>query len=77
MQTLDPGTWNIVIAAAMIIVLLAIGAWVAYRRRQSHELRRRFGPEYGRTVRALGDRGRAAAALRTRDTRVAKLPLDA
>lgn len=75
MQTLDPGTWNIVIAAAMIIVLLAIGAWVAYRRRQSHELQRRFGPEYGRTVSALGDRGRAEAELRKREKRVAKLHL--
>lgn len=75
MQTLDPGTWNIVIVGAVvIIVLLAIGAWVvAHRRRQSRELQQRFGPEYGRAVSDFGDRGRAEAELRKREKRVAKL----
>lgn len=62
------------IAAAVIVVLAAV-LMVAVRRQRSARLRRRFGPEYERTVREAGSVRTAEAALQARATRVARLHL--
>ena len=61
----------LVVAAAAALVW----AYVDRQRRQSRRLKTRFGAEYGRTVRQLGDPARAEAELRKREARVAKFTI--
>ena len=63
----------IVIAAVFIVGLLLV-AWIISRRRRTELLQDRFGPEYERTVRAIGTT-RAEADLLEREKRVEKLTL--
>nr|HEV8314697.1 hypothetical protein [Burkholderiaceae bacterium] len=72
MDTLDTQTWSLLVALA-IIALVALAAWLFYRKHQSQRLRQRFGPEYDRTVTALGDRDKAEADLKRREKRVERL----
>ena len=58
----------VVVVAAVAIAL----AWSYRQRRRRIELRERFGPEYDRTVQAVGTTGRADALLEERASRVAK-----
>jgi len=55
---MEPTTWAIVAAGAVVLLLLLVLGLRARRRRRaaarSHELRDRFGPEYDRTVAARG-----------------------
>jgi hypothetical protein len=63
----------IVVAIAAVIAVVAIALAWSYRQRRRHvELRERFGPEYDRTVQALGTTGKADAVLEERASRVAK-----
>jgi len=56
MNTIDAQTW-IILAGVAVLILIALAAWFIYRRRkQSHRLKERFGPEYGRSVDDLGIR---------------------
>ncbi|HXD40810.1 MAG TPA: hypothetical protein VN649_09625 [Ramlibacter sp.] len=71
MNTLDTQTMAVV--AVVILALLAVGAWLYTRKRQSDRLIQRFGPEYGRAVDEMGSRSKAEAELRTREKRVEKL----
>lgn len=57
-------------AIIVVLILLVIGAIVFMRRRQSDQLKSRFGPEYGRTVDDIGDLRKAEAALAARAKRV-------
>ena len=69
----------IVVAILMIVAIAGLAIW-AMQRRRSQELRRRFGPEYERTVESAQDRRQAEADLRARQERVDALeirPLDA
>lgn len=68
MQNIDSTTVIVVVVVA-IIVALAVAWLVRQRRRQSH-LRKQFGPEYDRTVAAVGTGGKAAAVLEQREKRV-------
>jgi hypothetical protein len=62
-----------ILAVILVIAAAAALLWVyADRRRQSVRLKTRFGAEYGRTVRQLGNQGRAEAELRKREARVAE-----
>jgi hypothetical protein len=61
---------QIVIAAIVLVVVLA-GLWFWRRRRTSAELKSQFGPEYERTVQAVGDDKKAEAVLADRQKRVA------
>jgi hypothetical protein len=70
---------TIIAIVVAVLVLAAIG-WLVSQRQQSEALRRRFGPEYERTVNQLGDRRRAESELLERQARVAALgirPLNA
>jgi hypothetical protein len=63
-------------AVLLVVVLVAIFAIVRERRKaQSRHLRERFGPEYSRVVRAVGDRSKAEAELEAREKRVNQLQL--
>jgi hypothetical protein len=73
METLDTQSW-IILAAAVALGLVAIGAWF-YRRKQSHNLQERFGPEYGRTVSELGGRTKGESELKAREKRVERLDI--
>src|SRR5437867_3691714 len=69
----------IVVAILVVVAIAGLAIW-AMQRRRSQELRRRFGPEYERTVESAQDRRQAEADLRARQERVDALeirPLDA
>jgi hypothetical protein len=70
---------RLVIPALVIVaVLIAIAVALVMRRRQSDQLKRRFGPEYDRTVtQQHGDARRAEATLADREKRVEAFPLRA
>ena len=73
METLDTQSW-IILAAVVALGLVAIGAWF-YRRKQSHNLQERFGPEYDRTVNELGGRTKGESELKAREKRVERLDI--
>jgi|SRR5579862_9483890 len=68
---MDPKTLIIVIVAIVVVLVLA---FAVMRKRRSEALRRRFGPEYERTVREHGP-SRAESELLQREKRVEKLRL--
>jgi hypothetical protein len=74
METLDTQTW-IILAAAVLLGLVAIGAWLYTRRKQSHRLQQHFGPEYDRTVSELGGRTKGESDLKAREKRVERLEI--
>jgi hypothetical protein len=63
----------IVVIAAVLVVVIAL-AWMFSRKRRTEALRRRFGPEYDRTLREHGA-GRAETVLADREKRVDKFKL--
>src|SRR5262245_22446260 len=72
MPNMTNSTW-ILMAIVVVIAALAIAlAWSSRQRRRHLVLRERFGPEYDRTVEAVGTTGRAEALLEERAARVAK-----
>jgi hypothetical protein len=73
MNTMDTQTMTLL--AVVILALVAVGAWLYTRKRQSDRLIQRFGPEYGRTVDDLGSRTKAESELREREKRVQKLDI--
>jgi len=64
----------IVIGVGVVVLLLALAAWFYSSRRQRVNLRERFGPEYERTVEAVGAE-RADSVLRERAERVSRFNL--
>ena len=64
----------IVIAVAVAVVVVLILTLVFMRKRRTENLRKRFGPEYDRTVREIGPR-RAESKLYEREKRVEKFPI--
>lgn len=71
MGTMDPQS-SMILAGIILTALIAVAAWLVYRKNESHRLERRFGPEYGRAVDDLGDRNKAEMELKAREKRVAK-----
>jgi len=63
------------LAGLVLLALLLAGAWLLIRKRNRQHLQQRFGPEYHRTVEAVGDRAKAEAELAAREKRVQKLDL--
>ena len=72
-MALDAST--IIIVAVVIIALIVI-VWVIGRKRRTDALRRRFGPEYERTVREKGP-NKAETVLLERKQRVEKFSIRA
>jgi hypothetical protein len=72
MNTVPPNT--LILAVVLVVVAIAAVAGILlYKQKQSQRLRRRFGPEYGRTVTELGGQTKAEAELKKREDRVARL----
>jgi len=67
---------EILVLVGIVVAVLLIGlvAWSYMSRRRRGNLRQRFGPEYDRTVEAVGP-GRADAVLRERAERVKRFNL--
>jgi hypothetical protein len=74
MEALDTQSW-IILAAVVALGLVAIGAWLYTRRKQSHRLHEHFGPEYDRTVNELGSRTKGESELKAREKRVERLEI--
>jgi hypothetical protein len=72
MNSLDTQS-SLILVAVAIALLIGVGVWLVYQKRQSHRLERRFGPEYGRAVDQLGSRAKAESELKTREQRVEQL----
>src|ERR1700741_5382773 len=70
---------EIAIVVIAVVLGIVVGGAVVYilQRERSTRLKKRFGPEYSRTVEETGDRHKAEAALQQRARRVEKLHLRA
>jgi LPXTG-motif cell wall-anchored protein len=69
MDTANTQTW-IILGGVAVVVLIALSAWLSFRKKQSHGLKERFGSEYGRTVEQLGSQSKAESELKARTKRV-------
>ena len=74
MQTIGTQTW-IILTGVAVLVVIALAAWIIYRKKQSHRLQEHFGPEYGRSVKDLGSRSKAESELKAREKRVESLTI--
>jgi hypothetical protein len=72
LNLLDP---KLIVLAAVVILIIAVLAWLYLRKRRSTtaELRKRFGPEYELALRKHGSERKAEAKLADRQERVEKL----
>jgi hypothetical protein len=72
LNLMDP---KLIALAAVVILIIAVLAWLYVRRRRSTtaNLRQKFGPEYERAVREHGSERKAEAKLEDREKRVEKL----
>ena len=68
-------TITVVILAIAVVVLIALGVFIAMRWRRSQVLRKEFGPEYKHAVRQYGDERKAEAELAAREKRDRKLEI--
>ena len=57
----------------LVVIGIALAAWVLMRKQHSEHLRSRFGPEYNRVVQEHGDQRHAEAALEKREKRLDRL----
>jgi hypothetical protein len=62
-----------VLGIVVVLALVALAAYLFYRKRQSKLLAARFGDEYERAVQQHGSRAKAEAELRQRAARVERL----
>jgi hypothetical protein len=63
----------VLVAAVVLLLAAAIGAWLFFRKRESEKLKKHFGREYDRAVKDYGKRSKAEAELKAREKRVEKL----
>jgi len=61
---------SLVVAILLIALIAALAGWLIHHQYQSRRLRRRFGPEYRRTLSELGSRSKAESELMAREKRV-------
>jgi hypothetical protein len=71
-NVLDP---KYIMLAAVVILVIAVFAWVYVQKRRNRtaDLRKKFGPEYDRAVRAHGGDRKAEGKLEDREKRIEKL----
>ncbi|MGB7149818.1 MAG: hypothetical protein WBD45_11735 [Terriglobales bacterium] len=74
LNVMDPKLW---VLAAVVIVVIAVVAWLYMRKRRNTtaSLRKKFGSEYDRAVLVHGTGRKAEAKLEDREKRVEKLNL--
>src|SRR5690348_7597361 len=65
----------VLVVIVVVIVAVAVAALVAWTMRRRGGLRRQFGPEYDRTVEAVGNRREAERQLVSRRNRVEHMDL--
>src|SRR5438046_7333511 len=65
------------VIVGLVIVVIALVAYILLERRRSRNLRQQFGPEYKRAVNQYGDQRKAEAELAAREKRVRKLEIRA
>ncbi len=67
----------VLVGAVLLLAVIGVVILVvrARRKAQSDHLQKRFGPEYSRVVKTVGDRDKAEAELRAREARVERLKL--
>ena len=72
LNVMDP---KLIVLAAVIVLIIAVLAWLYVRKRRSTTagLRQKFGPEYERAVQKHGSERKAEAKLADRQERVEKL----
>ena len=72
LSLLDP---KLIVLAAVVILIIAVLAWLYVRKRRSttQDLRQKFGPEYDRAVLKHGSERKAQSRLEDREKRVEKL----
>ena len=72
LNLLDP---KLIVLAAVVIVIIAVAAWLYVRKRRgtTADLRQKFGPEYERAVQTHGSERKAEAKLADREKRVEQL----
>src|ERR1700686_729086 len=72
LNVMDP---KFILLAAVVILIIAVLAWLYVRKRRSTtaDLRQKFGPEYERAVQKHGSERKAEAKLADRQQRVEKL----
>ena len=72
LNLMDP---KLIVLAAVVILIIAVLAWLYVRKRRSTtaDLRQKFGPEYERAVLVHGSGRKAEAKLADREKRVEKL----
>ena len=75
MDTVQMQNPNLIVGLVVILAVIAIAAWLFYRKQQSRRLEQRFGPEYDHAVHTLGSEEKAEAELRAREQRVEKLKI--
>lgn len=66
---------GVIIAVIAVIVILAILAWAISRKRQTDQLKEKYGPEYDYTVNKIGDQRKAEAELEKREKRIEGLDI--
>jgi hypothetical protein len=64
---------GLLLVGAVVFALIAFAAFFFYQKKQSHRLKQRFGPEYGRTIDELGSQTKAESELKAREKRVERL----
>jgi hypothetical protein len=74
LSTLTSNQITAIVVAVIALIAIVLIVW-AYQRRRTQRLRAQFGPEYDRTVTALGGRSKAEARLAERSERVHKLAI--
>jgi FtsZ-interacting cell division protein ZipA len=65
----------VIVVAIAVIVILAVLAWTISRRRQSEQLKEKFGPEYDYTLNKTGDQRQAEEELAKREKRIEALDI--
>jgi hypothetical protein len=64
-----------IVLAAVVILVVAVAAWMVARKQRRDQLRARFGPEYEHTVRRYGDVTKAESDLAARQERLRGLDI--
>jgi hypothetical protein len=63
-------SWIVVVIILAALIVAGGVAWMLYEKKRTDRLKRRFGPEYGRTVERVKGRRTAEAELESRAKRV-------
>jgi hypothetical protein len=63
--------------AAVVLITVGLGVWLATRKMRSQKLREKFGPEYDYAMEKAGDQRTAEEILKEREKRVTELELRA